>query len=181
MTSEFKFSKSVLKVTIVTIALLLIPFISMQFSGEVNWTLTDFIFAGVMIFGTGFAYLFITRNAKTLSYRVAIGFALFTGFVMIWTNLAVGIIGSETNFINLLYFAIIITGVIGSVVSRFQIHGMTLSMFSCAIGIGIITVIAFVTGMHNIPGSSITEVLAVNGLFVSLFLVSGFLFRYAKG
>ena len=33
--------------------LLAIPALAMQVSDEVNWTVSDFVFAGVMIIGTG--------------------------------------------------------------------------------------------------------------------------------
>ena len=181
MSSDSNFSKSVLKLTGLIVALLLVPFIAMQFTAEVNWTLLDFVFAGALIFGTGFAYMVVTRNAEELAYRIAVGFFLFTGLILIWINLAVGIIGSEDNMINLLYYIVLATGVIGAIVSRFQIQGMIVSMFSCAIAVGIITIIYFLTGMKLAPESSLIEVLAMNGFFAFLFAVSGLLFINAKG
>jgi protein-S-isoprenylcysteine O-methyltransferase Ste14 len=38
---------------VLVVLLLLIPFLAMQFTSEVNWTLSDFLVAGVLLFGTG--------------------------------------------------------------------------------------------------------------------------------
>jgi uncharacterized membrane protein YfcA len=82
---------------LVTGFLLLIPLITMQFTDEVVWTSLDLIVAGTLLFGTGLTYKLITRKSSKIAYRVAIGFALLTGLFLIWANLAVGIIGSETQ------------------------------------------------------------------------------------
>ena len=33
--------------------LLLLPLVAMQFTNEVNWTFSDFLVAGILLFGTG--------------------------------------------------------------------------------------------------------------------------------
>lgn len=102
----------------------------MQFTGEVNWTLSDFIIAGTFLFGAGLAYKLITRTSEDTAYRVAIGFALFTGLFLLWVNGAVGIIGSEKNPINILYFGVIAVGIVGALIARFQSKGMAYTMLA---------------------------------------------------
>lgn len=103
-----------------TVLLLLIPLTAMQFTDEVVWTPSDFMVAAALIFGTGVAYQLISRKSVTSSFKFAAGFALLTGFLLIWVNLAVGIIGSEDHPVNLWYFAVIAVGLIGAFLSRLQ-------------------------------------------------------------
>ena len=74
--------------------LLLIPFIAMQFTNEVDWTASDFTVMGVLLFGTGLVCEFILRTVKSIEYRlVFIAVALVVLF-LIWAELAVGIFGT---------------------------------------------------------------------------------------
>jgi peptidoglycan/LPS O-acetylase OafA/YrhL len=74
--------------------LLLVPFVAMQFTHEVNWTLFDFIAAGGLLLGTGLLCEFVLRNMKNSQYRTAILVAVLFVFLLIWIELAVGIFGT---------------------------------------------------------------------------------------
>ncbi|HET8865568.1 MAG TPA: hypothetical protein VFM80_07705 [Gracilimonas sp.] len=179
MNSEHNIKQAITYPAIATAALLMIPLIAMQFSNDVVWTLSDFIFAGIMIFGTGFTYKLVTGKSGNVAYRVAVGFALFTGFFLIWSNLAVGLIGSENNEFNLLYFLVIGVGVMGAFIARFKAIGLMITLLSMAATQAIIAIAALFSGMAEVPESSAYEILAVNGFFVTLFVVAAMLFRYA--
>lgn len=171
--------KSLTKLSLVTVTILLIPMIAMQISEDVIWTLSDFVFAGILIFTSGLAYILITHKSENYVYRIAVGFALFSGFFLIWSNMAVGIIGSENNEFNLLYFLVIAVGVIGAFIARFKPTGLMYTMFGMAVAQTMITIAALKAGMSNLPGSSVYEVLAVNGFFFTLFVIAGILFQYS--
>tara|TARA_R100001143_G_scaffold52481_2_gene47710 strand:- start:88761 stop:89339 length:579 start_codon:yes stop_codon:yes gene_type:complete len=158
--------------------LLLIPLIAMQFSDEVVWTLSDFIIAGTFLFGTGLTYKLITRKSGNVTYRIAIGFALFTWLFLLWVNGAVGIIGSENNPINLLYFGVIAVGIIGAIIARFQSNGLIYTMFAMAIAQALIAVVAILGGYHPNTESAIFEIITVNGFFIMLFIISALIFRF---
>ena len=79
---------------ITLIILLLIPFIAMQFTDEVNWTLLDFIVAGVLLLSTGLIGELIIRKINKKNYRIAILVVLFVILILIWAELAVGIFGT---------------------------------------------------------------------------------------
>lgn len=72
--------------------LLLIPLIAMQFTNEVNWTLSDFVTMGVLLLVTGLSCEFVFRKVRKLEYRIAICLAILAVFFLIWAQLAVGII-----------------------------------------------------------------------------------------
>lgn len=74
--------------------LLLIPFLAMQFTDEVNWSLFDFAVMGIMLLSTGILLDLVLRKVKTIQNRLLVGFVVLLAFFLIWAELAVGIFGS---------------------------------------------------------------------------------------
>jgi len=68
-------------------ALLLIPFIAMKLTNEVNWTALDFITMGFMLLMTGLAIEVSLRIFNTTWTKVAAVVAVLFGFVMVWGTL----------------------------------------------------------------------------------------------
>ncbi|MGM0588674.1 MAG: hypothetical protein ACQETE_09690 [Bacteroidota bacterium] len=169
-------SRSILKVVLGTAILLLIPLTAMQFTDEVRWTLFDFVVAGGLLLGTGLIYMLISRHTANTIYRVATGLAIFSGLFLIWTNLAVGIIGSEDEQVNLIYWSVIAIGLAGIYISNLQIAGMARTTFVLAFAHILITVIALMAGWSELPGSSVLEIIMINGFFAVLFTLSGVLY-----
>jgi hypothetical protein len=87
-------NKRVTAIVITTVLLLLIPLIAMQFTDEVNWTLFDFIAAGVLLLGTGLLCELVIRKVTNLKYRIAICSVLMAVILFVWLELAVGIFGT---------------------------------------------------------------------------------------
>ena len=83
--------QSIFRIVLGTAFILSIPLIAMQFTDEVNWTLSDFVIMGALLLGTGFAYVLVTRNMKSVTYRFIAGAALLLVLLVIWADLAVGI------------------------------------------------------------------------------------------
>ena len=84
-----------LKIILLIVALLLIiPLIAMQFTDEVNWTMMDFVIAGVLLLGTGLLFDLIMRKIKNVKYRTRISLTLLVVLFLIWAELAVGIFGT---------------------------------------------------------------------------------------
>jgi len=74
--------------------LLLIPLVAMQFTEEVNWTLADFLVAGVLLYGTGLLCELILRKVKKVKLRIALCIAIIIVLLLIWAEMAVGIFGT---------------------------------------------------------------------------------------
>ena len=87
-------NKRLIGIVLTAALLLLLPFIAMQFTNEVNWSLFDFIVAGVLLFGTGLACEFVLRKVKKMKHRVAICAGILVMLLLIWAELAVGIFGT---------------------------------------------------------------------------------------
>src|SRR4051812_27735272 len=110
MKTQLNFSRSILIVGVVTTLLLLIPFVAMQFTAEVNWSMTDFIVMGALIFVIGMSYVLVAQYATNFAFKVAIAFSFGAIFFLIWTNLAVGLIGGGPNPGNLMYIGVVAVG-----------------------------------------------------------------------
>lgn len=84
-------NKVFLWIALVTGLILLVPFLAMQFSNEVNWDETDFIVIGILVFGVGSIFVLVARKIRKTWHRVAIGIVLLVTLFYIWAELAVGI------------------------------------------------------------------------------------------
>ena len=74
--------------------LLAIPFVAMRFSGEVNWTLGDFIVAGGLLLGLALVIEAILRVVIQRRHRILLFVVVFVLFVLLWAELAVGVFGT---------------------------------------------------------------------------------------
>jgi len=87
-------NKRLIGIVLAVALLLLIPFIAMQFTSEVNWTLSDFVVAGVLLLGTGLMCELVIRKVKKTVHRVTICAVILVLLFLIWAELAVGIFGT---------------------------------------------------------------------------------------
>jgi len=171
-------SQSLMWIALITAFILCIPFTAMQFTDEVNWSVSDFIIMGALIFGTGFSYVLLTRSSPDIIHRAAVALAIGTTFLLIWANLAVGLIGSGPNAANLMYIGIVVIVIAGTLISRLMAKGMERVMFTAAIALVLVACIQLLAKMDEYSGTSATEIIGINTFFATLFAVAGLLFRY---
>jgi hypothetical protein len=159
--------------------LLLLPLVAMQFTNEVNWDETDFAIFGAMLAVACSIYELTASMTDNSAYQAAVGVAVAAAFILVWMNLAVGIIGPEDNPANLMFGGVLIVGIIGAIIARFQPHGMARALSATALAQMLAGVIALVTLMHQPPIRPAPEILVLNGFFATLWLISAWLFRKA--
>ncbi|MEQ9310790.1 MAG: hypothetical protein RLN90_15135 [Balneolaceae bacterium] len=176
MNTQVKFSTHFIRIGIGTVLILLIPLIAMQFSDEVNWDLIDFIVAGILLSGAGSGFILLSKVSDQIMYRIALGIALVSALLLVRVNGAVGLIGSENNDFNMLYFGVVFILIVGAFISRFRSKGMSTALFATAVAQTSTVFIAIFTGQHHSSGSSVMEVILVNLLFITLFSISSGLF-----
>lgn len=87
-------NKRLIGIVLIVAFLLLIPLIAMQFTAEVNWTLFDFVVAGVLLLGTGLMCELAIRKVKKMDLRIGLITAILVMLFLIWAELAVGIFGT---------------------------------------------------------------------------------------
>jgi len=172
-----KINKGTILIILVPTFVLLIPLLAMQFTDEVNWDRTDFSVAWILMISVGLTYKLAVRRAGNFLYRAAVGLALAAAFILIWVNLAVGIIGPENNPANLMYLGVLAVGITGAGFARLKPPGMARAMFAAAIAQTLIAIIALSAGMDKYPDSSLPGILMINGFFVALILGSAWLFH----
>ncbi|WP_282019103.1 hypothetical protein [Salegentibacter mishustinae] len=86
--------KNFLVIPLIVGALLLIPFIAMQFSSEVAWTVSDFIIMGILLLFTGLGINLVLTKVSSSKNRLIIGGIVLAVFFLIWAELAVGVFGT---------------------------------------------------------------------------------------
>jgi len=106
-------------------ALLSLPAIAMFITDEVAWTGSDFIIAGLLLLVTGLAAEGALRLARNWAHLIGYGLTIFTAFLTVWSNLAVGIIGAEAEPINRGFFAILAAGLIAAALARFRARSIS--------------------------------------------------------
>ena len=74
--------------------LLLIPFVGMQYSNEVKWSLNDFIIMGVILLSFGIIINKIIYHVVAFNKRVILISTLIILFLLLWAELAVGLFNS---------------------------------------------------------------------------------------
>ena len=87
-------SKSLKIILAVVAIILLIPFIAMQFTDEVSWTIFDFIVMGILLLSTGLLCELVLRKITKIKYRTFLLVAIILTFLLVWAELAVGIFGT---------------------------------------------------------------------------------------
>ena len=152
--------------------ILLLPLVAMQFTDEVIWDETDFAVIGVMLFGACGAYELAARMTGNIPYRAAVGVAVVAAFILIWINLAVGIIGSEDNPANLMYGGVLAVGILGALIVRFQPHGMARALAATALVQALVGVIAMIAGLGSTGANWPEAIVVLTGFFAALWLIS---------
>jgi hypothetical protein len=159
--------------------LLLLPLLAMQVTDEVDWDVADFAIFGAMLAGAGGAYELATRMTGSAAYRAGVGVALAAAFILVWMNLAVGIIGAEDNPANAMFGGVLAVGIIGAGVARLQPHGMARALFATALAQVSVAVIALTEGLGSSGPPGPWEIMLLTGFFAALWLISAWLFRKA--
>lgn len=176
-------TQSLLRIALITGLLLLIPLVAMQFTPEVNWTFSDFVFAGVLLFGTGTTYVLIARKWNNPAYKLGVGVGVLAGLLLVWANAAVGLVGSEANDVNLLYASVLLVALGGAIIGRFQPLGMSRAMFAAALTYVAVTLVAVFMWQPSAATAEtsvqLATVLGFNAFFAALWAVAGLLFRHA--
>ncbi len=170
--------RAALHVALVTLALLLVPLVAMQFTDQVRWSPMDFLVAGSLMFAAGFSFAQVLRATRRPLLRLAFGLALAGAWLMVWANLAVGMAGPPGNPANFMVAGVLAVGLAGTLLARLRPRGMALAMLATALAL----VLAAGLALSVFAGAETTRtdvVLATHGFFAGLFLASAWLFRRA--
>ncbi|MGX5686627.1 hypothetical protein ACWKWW_18910 [Chryseobacterium cucumeris] len=76
------------------LVVLSIPLVGNLVSKEVNWSGSDFLIAGALLFTAAFLINLVRNKIKKQSQRMIVCILILLTLVLIWVELAVGIFGS---------------------------------------------------------------------------------------
>ena len=150
--------------------LLALPAVAMQFTSEVDWTASDFVVMSVLLATTAGAFDLATRLAPNFAYVAAAAIAIGTAFLLVWINLAVGIILTENNVENLMFAGVIAVAIVATLFGGFAPRAMTRAMYAAAVAEALVAVVVAVIGPRD-------EALVLSVFFVLPWLVAAALFR----
>lgn len=154
--------------------LLLLPAIAMRMHASgVDWDARDFIAFGAMLAVACGLYELAAWASADLRYRAAAAIAVATGFLTVWANAAVGMIGDEGNRFNLLFAGVLGVALVGAALAKLRARGLAKAMLATAIAQALVVAAAFAIG-DDVRGA------VCSALFVAPWLLSSALFRRAS-
>ena len=151
--------------------LLLLPAVAMQFTDEMQWDTFDVVVMVILLASACTAIDLVARASVNRACRAGAALATLGIFLLIWINLAVGIIGAETNPANRMFAGVIAVAIGGSMLARFRAAGLARAMQATAAAQFLVAIIAAATGAGTIFASTAG--------FMALWLGAAFCFRKA--
>lgn len=153
---------------VAALVLLIAPAVAMRLTNEIQWGGADFALFAAMLVAVCGAFELSVRLSGRWSYRAASLIATTAAAMMVWANLAVGIVGSEDNQGNLAFFAVLAVGTAGALLARFRAAGMARTMLAMAAA-QLLAALVEPRGM----------VLVFTAVYLSIWLSAAFLFGRA--
>lgn len=144
-----------------------------------HWSSADFVVAGAMFAIVGGTFELAMRASGNASYRAGAAIALAAAFLLVWINLAVGIIGNENNPLNLMFFGVIGAALVASIIARFKAAGMARAMTIAAAIQGLIGIGTFILGLGAAEPPDALGLLGLIEFFAPMGLLSAWCFRRA--
>lgn len=167
----------------IVIAFIVLIFLAIRFTDfgqvEVQWN-EAVAYSAILIIAGGFYELWQWLKTRNSAYRFAFGVGLAGLLLLGWVSGAVGIIGSENNPVNLMYWGVPTALLIGSLISRFRPYGMARALFAAAFVQFLVPVAALIISSEVSWGNAgVIGVFIVNSIFAALFIGSGLLFLHS--
>jgi len=166
--------KTMLRVALGALAVLMVPLVASQFVEDWNWPVGAFVRVYVLFFGTGMVFALVARRMGAWSYKAGVGVALLAGFALGWSNMVH--VADSGNPANLMYYSVLGVGAIGACLARLKARGLALTLFAMAATLALIAV----TLPSGAPPYLARNMAIGHGVFVALFTASGLLFRHAS-
>jgi hypothetical protein len=170
--------KNIIRIAIEAGLILLIPVV-LTLLAIWHWRPGAFVLAFVLLFGgAGLTYGLVAKKMMSnKAYRFGVGVALAAVFLLVWMNAAVGgILGDDPA--NMMYFGVLLVGLIGAVIARLAPQEMSRALFATAFAMALVPAIALIIGTPAF-GNGVVAVFGLHAVFAMLFAGSALLFRKA--
>ena len=156
--------------------LLLVPFVAMRFTSEVNWSAADFLVMGMLLATACGVIELAARRGGTTAYKLGVIASIGGSFLIVWANLAVG---HEHTPDDYPFYLALLVGLVGSAIARLRPRGMMFAMLATAAALIVALRLAMVHQADAEGGNLL--VTAVGSLAIAFpFLIAARLFRKAS-
>ena len=153
--------------------LLSLPAIAMHWRVEgVDWTASDFVAMGAILAIACGSFELVLRMSGDWLYRAAGAVAIGGGLLLVWVNLAVGLVADGPNAFNLGFMAVLALGVAGALATRFDARGLSNTLLAMAAVHAGVAAVAFAIGPDRVGAS-------LSALWLLPWLLAAALFRGA--
>lgn len=150
---------------------LALPALAMQWRVEgVDWTGPDFVAMGVILAIACGSFELVLRLSGSWLYRAAGAIAIGAGFLLVWANLAVGLVAEGSNPFNLAFMGVLAVGVVGALATRFVAGGLSIVLVLMAAAQAGVAAVALVYGPDRLGAM-------LSALWVLPWLLAAALFR----
>jgi hypothetical protein len=154
--------------------LLLLPAVAMRFTAEVDWGAEDFVIFGAMLAAACGALELLLRRAADPWYFAGFVLAVATAFVLLWANLAVGVIGGDQHPANAWFLAVFAVGLLGAALARLRARGMAWTLRATALAHAVLVLAALAFWPDEALRAAIP-----NAVLIALWLLSAMGFARA--
>lgn len=163
--------------------LLCAPALAMRLGAPgVDWSAGDFIAMGAMLGIALLGYEALTRRSAGFFHRTGAAVAVLGGFLLLWVNLAVGIIGTEANPANWMYAGVLALIVGGAIAARLRPGAMARVMLAAAVAQVLAAGVAVIGRLGGDEPAWPYDTLGATALFTAIWLAAAWLFgRTAAG
>jgi hypothetical protein len=166
--------KTMLRVALGALALLMVPLVASQVVKGWNWHAGSFVIVYVLFFATGMAYAVIARKMGAWSYKAGVGVAVVAGFALGWSNMVH--VADSANPANLMYYTVLAVGCVGAWLARLEARGLARTLFAMAATLALIAAML----PSGAPPYLARNMAIGHCVLVALFIASGLLFRHAS-
>ena len=167
-------AKTMLRVALVSLGLLMVPLVASRFVDDWNWSAGAFVRVYLVFFVTGMLYAALARKMGSRAYKAGVGLALAAGLALAWTTMVQTADSGHPE--RLWYLSVLAVGFVGASLARLKAPGLAVTLFAMAAVLALISV-ALPSGA---PSGMALRMAVGHGVFVAFFTASGLLFRRAR-
>ena len=166
--------KTMLGVALGAVAVWVVPLVASQFVEGWHWGLGGFVRLYILFFATGMVIALIARRMGVWSYKAGVALALVTGFALGWSTVVQ--VADSGHPENLVYYSVLVVGIVGALLARLQARGLAYTLFAMAATLALIVVVL----PSGAPPDLARNMTIGHGVFAALLTTSGLLFRHAS-
>ena len=160
---------SLVRAALVTVGLTMIPLLGDLLVDDWVWGWQAFVAWGALVFIAALTYQLVVKGMSNRAYRIALGLAVTTAFLLCWSNFVLAV---EASLANFTYFGVVALGIVAAAIARLRARGMAFALGAMAIAQALVPFVAPIVWRDPVA----VPLLGMNGVAIVLFSASALLF-----